>query len=174
MSIATARELARRWFQQAELSLPVDLDELLSWRGLALSTATDWPDRLCARYQPGSRRIEVNGKHLEVRRRFSIAHEVGHCALGHEQIDIDHGIAQIFGDEEESYKVVGDLEKEANAFAIELLVPGRWLRRNANGRSAAELVQFIRINCCVSEAAAWYRIMELKLAEFSPPRHRRR
>jgi Zn-dependent peptidase ImmA (M78 family) len=174
MSVAVARRLATKRFEDSGQGVPVDLARLLRRRGFVLSLERNWPDQLCARYRPRQRRIEVNAKHLEVRRRFSIAHELGHFFLGHEQIDVEHGIREIFGDEEESYQVAGDREKEANAFATELLMPKRWVTQHGDGLSTDELTEFIRINCDVSRAAAWYRIMELKLAGFSSAPRRRR
>jgi len=174
VSIAIARANARRVFQEAGCSLPVDLDDVLGWHGLGLSREMGWPDRLCARYDPARREVKVNGRHRETRQRFSIAHELGHCVLGHEQVDIDHDITQIFGDEDESYDVAGDLEKEANSFAVELLMPRAWVQKQATSRSTSELIALIQNDCQVSESAAWYRIMELRLAGFSSAPRRKR
>ncbi len=174
MSIAVAREVARRLAQEAGLAPPVDIEELLAWRGLALDIEHDWPPALCARYYPAERRIAVNGKHPRVRQRFSISHEVGHFALGHDQVDVDHSVAAIFGGEDESYAVVGDIEQEANAFAVELLMPRDWVRQQAEGRSMKDLIAAIQRGCDVSEPAAWYRVMDLKLGAFGPSPRRRR
>ena len=174
MSTAIARQAARKLFKDAALCLPVDLEELLEWRGISLLCAHGWPKELCARYYPAERAISVNAEHARVRQRFSIAHELGHFVLGHEQMDIDHSIADIFGDEEESYSVAGDIEQDANAFAAELLMPGDWVRQRASGCSAHELIRIIRRGCDVSEPAAWYRMMELKVAGFARPPRRRR
>ena len=174
MSIAIAREAARRLARDAGLSPPVDIEELLGWRGLALDIEHEWPAALCARYYSAERRIAVNGKHSRVRQRFSISHEVGHFVLGHDQVDIDHGVAAIFGDEDESYAVVGDIEQEANAFAVELLMPREWVRQQSEGRSMEDLIAIIHRDCDVSEPAAWYRVMDLKLGAFGPPPRRRR
>src|SRR4051794_8868468 len=105
VSLSVARKVATRLFAEAQISLPVDLEDLVGWRGLSLTYEPGWPDTLCARYLPVDRKIEVNVTHRKVRQRFSVAHELGHFALGHEQIDVDHGIEAIFGDEEESFKV---------------------------------------------------------------------
>jgi len=168
MSIATARKRADRLFVEFGGALPVDVSELAQWRGLALETATDWPERLCACYFPAERKITVNGSHVPTRRRFSIAHELGHFLLGHEQIDIEHGIESIFGDEDESYNVAGELEREANAFAASLLMPKQWIRQEQRGRTIQELVSRIAdpTGCWVSPPAAWYRLMELRLVRF--------
>ncbi len=174
MGIAFARQVARKLSADAGAQPPVDLRELMAWRGLELKLEDNWPSDLCARYYPHERRICVNNSHLGVRQRFSIAHELGHFALRHEDIDVDHGIAAIFGSEEETFEVEGDLEREANAFATELLMPKSWVEERAGNLTAKELAAVIQNGCHVSGAAAWYRVMELKLAEFALSRRRRR
>lgn len=174
MSIAIAREAARLVFKEAQLSLPVDLEELAQWRGLVIEPAAGWRDALCARLLAGERRILVNANHPSVRRRFSVAHEIGHFILGHDQIEVDHGVEQIFGDEAESFDVKVDVEQEANAFAVELLMPRAWVKDQASKVSANELVPAICGACDVSKPAAWYRIMELKVGAFSPAPRRKR
>lgn len=174
MSIAIAREAARKLAREADCKLPVNLEDLLAWRGVRLHLEEGWPGQLCARYYPAERLISVNARHPRVRRRFSIAHELGHVALGHEHIDIDHAIAAIFGDEDEAYeKVDGDLEKEANAFAVELLMPRAWVKETSAIVPATELVQAIQTGCDVSQPAAWYRTMEVKVGGFAPSLRRK-
>ncbi len=175
MSIAIAREAARRLFREAGCELPVDLNELLAWRGVRLHLEQAWPNQLCARYYPAERLIVVNARHPEVRRRFSVAHELGHVALGHEQIDLDHAIASIFGDDDEDFaKVDGDLEQEANAFATELLMPRASIKELAQDLPADELGYAIQSSCNVSQQAAWYRMIELKVGAFAPSPRRKR
>lgn len=70
------------------------------------------------------RTIYVNILDPEYRQRFTIAHEIGHILLGHE------GISH----RDTSYTVYKDLiermnEVSANAFAAELLMPERLLRK---------------------------------------------
>ena len=124
---------------------------------------------------PAERLIVVNARHPEVRRRFSVAHELGHVALGHEQIDLDHAIASIFGDDDEDFaKVDGDLEQEANAFATELLMPRASIKELAQDLPADELGYAIQSSCNVSQQAAWYRMIELKVGAFAPSPRRKR
>ena len=173
MGIAFARQVARKLSAEAGAQPPVDVKDLVTWRGLELKLEDNWPSDLCARYYPRERRICVNNSHLRVRQRFSTAHELGHFALGHDEIDVDHGIAAIFGSEEETFEVEGDLEKEANAFATELLMPKAWVEERASNLTAKDLAAVIQTGCYVSGAAAWYRVMELRLAEFARVRRRR-
>ncbi len=72
----------------------------------------------------GERTIAVNGDDVPKRRRFSMAHELGHYFLGHDylrdypEIDIDRP------PEEDPHPAAdSDAEQEAHHFANELLVP---------------------------------------------------
>lgn len=64
------------------------------------------------RVSGGRQIIELASGQAPVRRRFSIAHELGHITLGHR-----HGETDV-------------AEQEANAFAGALLVPRAWLKRD--------------------------------------------
>jgi Zn-dependent peptidase ImmA (M78 family) len=77
----------------------------------------------------------VNGTHAAVRQRFTLAHEFGHCRLGHASV-IDRD-ADVFGAQHEPSEVA------ANYFAAEFLMPGQAVRRWARGRQVRldELVQ---------------------------------
>lgn len=61
--------------------------------------------------------IGVNSKQAEVRQRFTIAHELGHFLSGHDDLKIV----------EEGFDKDTPKEKEANAFAGELLMPKDFL-----------------------------------------------
>ena len=75
--------------------------------------------------------IGVNHRHPEARRRFTIAHELGHYLL-HE------GELAHFDGERPGLRVhlrsdsgsSNDMEREANLFAAELLMPARFLERD--------------------------------------------
>lgn len=64
--------------------------------------------------------IEYNVAEPLVRQRFTVAHELGHCALGHEDAPRDAGNFQ-------SSKEC--LELQANRFAAELIMPESLVRR---------------------------------------------
>src|SRR3954454_8953306 len=68
----------------------------------------------------------VNGALPVVRQRFTLAHEFGHCRLGHASV-IDRA-ADVFGAQHDPAEVA------ANYFAAEFLMPGRAVRRWARGR----------------------------------------
>jgi Zn-dependent peptidase ImmA (M78 family) len=65
----------------------------------------------------GRRRIVVNADQSETMRRYTVAHELGHCVLGHD-VPLDDTAFEL------DPKRVILIEKQANLFAMELLIPG--------------------------------------------------
>jgi transcriptional regulator with XRE-family HTH domain len=119
------------------------------------------PDALSAlllRLEDGNFVIAVNDSHMEARRRFSVAHELGHAVLGHDAIyhlDYDEHAGD---DPDYSYTD----EREANAFAAALLMDERWVRRDfAEG---ALSIRQLATHYQVSEAAMGFRLINLGLA----------
>lgn len=79
---AAIQQLTARLLEEAGLDEPpVDLEILASFQGIASirSCAMDSAGRLLP--QNGTLVIEVNADHTEERRRFTIAHEIGHTLL---------------------------------------------------------------------------------------------
>lgn len=79
--------------------------------------------------------IMIQRSHHPKRRRFSIAHEIGHFVLRHqsehgEHVHVDRGNYISFRDARSS-KGVDAKEMEANAFASSLLMPEALVRRMA-------------------------------------------
>ncbi len=84
------------------------------------------------------------------RKRFSIAHELGHIVLGH-----TNGENKDYDFESKNCR-----EQEANEFAAELLVPYEFLKKDINsGVSVKELTS----KYYVSEQMLWNRVKECKL-----------
>jgi Zn-dependent peptidase ImmA (M78 family) len=83
--------------------------------------------------------IGVNASHHENRKRFTLAHELGHFILHEGQtVHIDENPKKlpfrINLRDEESAKGSDDDEKEANLFAAELLMPAKFLERDLKGK----------------------------------------
>jgi Zn-dependent peptidase ImmA (M78 family) len=92
--------------------------------------------------------IGVNSKHPENRRRFTIAHEVGHLLL-HDHVQ-DHNEVHVDGAgcgmrvrrrDQESSKGEDDHEREANFFAAELLMPAKFLEEDVADLDDADLFE---------------------------------
>ena len=121
--------------------------------------------------------ILVNNGHHPNRQRFTIAHELGHFALhtlgSADSLYVDRRFATFNLVEEQSMYPramnAGDpqQEKEANAFAAELLMPRVLLlesmRRNALNLSDEQDVGQLARTFMVSEQAMLYRLQNLSL-----------
>ncbi|MFA9269957.1 MAG: ImmA/IrrE family metallo-endopeptidase [Baekduiaceae bacterium] len=100
----------------------------------------------------------VNGADAPVRRRFTLAHELGHLRCGHDgSIPVDT-ITTMSG------KTSDAREIQANAFAAELLVPAAGARAMVDGREPS-LDDVVRLaeRFGVSCVAALFRLNTLKL-----------
>jgi Zn-dependent peptidase ImmA (M78 family) len=87
--------------------------------------------------------IFVNGKHADVRRRFTIAHEIGHYVL-HKSL-IGDGITD---DALYRSKLSSAIEAEANRFAADLLMPWHLINQEvAEGKnSVSELAAALEVS----------------------------
>jgi Zn-dependent peptidase ImmA (M78 family) len=110
---------------------PVDLDRIVANAGVEIRVLDLAPDISGILYRDEERRVVVvNAAHGSARRRFTIAHELGHLSL-------HRGVAVHV---DETFRVnlrsprsttAEDVEEiEANAFAANLLMPAAWLRRD--------------------------------------------
>ena len=101
-------------------------------------------------------RIDINGKHSEKRRRFTLAHEIAHFVLHREFLDGELTDNQMYrsrlGDEK---------EREANRFAAQILMPAKLVRVawNAGAEDLSRLARAFD----VSEQAMEIRLAELGL-----------
>jgi len=104
-------------------------------------------------YRDGRPVIEVNRGDSPVRRRFTIAHELGHYALGHRQAPRDYPANFTTG-------VQDDDERRANQFAAELLMPAERIRALVQSGRVGSLDEMAR-GFKVSGAAMGYRLKNL-------------
>lgn len=106
---AHARTKAREVLRKLEIEVPpVDVAGVARDSGLAVVEVTNLGEGISGRLKGST--IEVLSSDPLVRKRFTIAHELGHHHLG-----TRHGDEAV-------------VETEANAFAGELLIPGFMLR----------------------------------------------
>jgi Zn-dependent peptidase ImmA (M78 family) len=125
--IEFARQLARKILKNCGIiQPPVNLQSIVSKLGYIYIEVPNFPDRVDALFIEKDREkyIAVNADHHPHRKRFSVAHELGHIQMGHaleyydEPIYLENPITDKTHSEKEK-----NLEKEANAFASELLIP---------------------------------------------------
>lgn len=158
---ALATKLAEKLLLEAKINFPpVDVEKLVAHLKLEL-LPYEFPDKVSAVLMKVDNItvIGVNKKDTPKRRRFSIAHEIGHFILGH-HIDfiIDYEeVAESRYDTEHSNKIQ---EQEANHFASELLMPSQMLTKDFHQIRDAKAVAE---KYGVSEQALWIKLMRLKL-----------
>ena len=107
----------------------------------------------CFDVENGTPTISFNPDDAWVRQRFTIAHELGHMSLNHGRAMRDN--KHNYSSAAEHYK-----EREANAFAAELLMPSevvRWLIVNQGEKDIGKMSRTLG----VSEAAMRYRLINL-------------
>jgi Zn-dependent peptidase ImmA (M78 family) len=79
--------------------------------------------------------IGVNTNHHPNRRRFSVAHEIGHYLLHRDSASVFVDAAPVFFRDDTSSAGTAQQEVEANAFAAELLMPAATLRERLEQQS---------------------------------------
>src|SRR3954470_20143321 len=106
----------------------------------------------------------VNGGQANVRQRFTLAHELGHVACGHEGTAVDT-FDTIFGSSHDPREV------EANAFAAELLAPRAGVTAMIDGDPGLEDLVRLAARFGISTIASLYRCSTLELV--TPKRYNR-
>jgi Zn-dependent peptidase ImmA (M78 family) len=104
--------------------------------------------------------IAVNKGQHPVRRRFTIAHELGHFLLGH---DIEKGVDETIDD---TFDKPYPQEREANLFASALLMPSEWVTKEfkAQGSDLSKVdLDKLASTFGVSKQAMTIRLLALKL-----------
>lgn len=141
--------------QASVIAPPVDVEQLARGCGALVATKdmSDGLSGLVFRYEDGAV-IAVNSRHSANRQRFSIAHELGHYLLEHhERFHIDVGDSDVPGYD-------WQVERAANEFAAELLMPHEFVRNRFDQNPAVfSLAQDFK----VSELAMGYRLVNLRL-----------
>jgi Zn-dependent peptidase ImmA (M78 family) len=111
-------------------SPPVDLKTLVESEGLEYQEVDYFEDDVDALIIPFDGRIiaAVNQNHAPNRRRFSLAHELGHHFLHADRSVLDEIPNIDTGHLRDEVHSIGVYEREANIFAGELLVPLEMLK----------------------------------------------
>ena len=132
--IGFVREKARKILKAAgQIVVPVDLEKVCVFLGFHYIEVKNFPASLSALCieQESKKYAAVNASHHLHRKRFSLAHELGHSVLGHtrsysrEDVTIDNP-----PEAADLTKNNAIEEAEANEFAGELLVPLAQLKKH--------------------------------------------
>jgi Zn-dependent peptidase ImmA (M78 family) len=132
---------ARPIISKFQQTVPVQVIPVATEFGLKVYNSNIWGDEISGMIVRDAERggksgyaIYVNGKHAPVRRRFTIAHEIGHYVL-HRSL-IGDGVQD---DALYRSKLSGAIEAEANRFAADLLMPWNLINQEmAAGTSTVE------------------------------------
>jgi len=110
---------------------PVDLKMIVERKGYVYLEVDTFPDNVSALFiaKDGKKYALVNARHHPHRKRFSLAHELGHILLCHATEDLDEVSSIDAPPESMQHYAGGDpREKEANVFASALLMPVKMLK----------------------------------------------
>lgn len=153
-AVGRARQGARELIKKHKIvKPPIILDDLIKAEAPGFEVILDdtFPDHLSGLTNANAKTIRINSNHPPLRRRFSLAHELGHIVLNHK------GMLFQRIDEE---KIKAELEREADEFAGEILMPIRMFKAcyelDPNLDTIAALFE-------VSRTAAYVRAMKLRL-----------
>ena len=116
------------------LGPPVPVDQIAKGLGVALSFEPFEGEEGISGilYRDGATKIiGINSAHAPTRQRFSIAHEIGHLVLHKKELFVDKVVQVNFRDGTSSLAVDRE-EIAANAFAAELLMPRKFVKREIN------------------------------------------
>jgi Zn-dependent peptidase ImmA (M78 family) len=115
--------------------------------------------------------IVINQHHSHHRRRFTIAHELGHAELHDAETYLD-GLATLRFRDGRSATGTDTEEREANGFAAAILMPADWVRTRfmrlvtgTNPTSESAAITRLAEQFDVSELAMRFRLVNLNLVD---------
>lgn len=129
---------------------PVDLKRIMEVKGYVYMEVDTFPNDVSAFFiaKDGKNYALVNAKHHPNRRRFSLAHELGHIILRHNVADLEEVSTIDTPPEIGTDSVPKDArEKEANMFANALLMPLEMLKKEyAKGADIGKLANIFAVS----------------------------
>lgn len=150
--IGWAREVARKCYRKLRLFPPVDIEKVLKDSYQFEIVNIEVNSNISAMVDLDDHYIGINSNHHIHRQRFTLAHELGHCCLGHKNRKFtEYAIPS--GQERSS------LETEANEFAAEFLMPLFELKKVHKTMSIDDMCKYFN----VSREALFRQLMKYKL-----------
>lgn len=152
--------LARRLVRKLDLSPPVDIESLVVNYAELVFAKIPEPnvDGICLNLKlPGkSPKVIVNSDNPATRKRFTLAHELGHILIPWHLGSIIDNVDLLDFSSSTNY---WEMEKEANTFAAHLLMPNFWIDRLLDDEEdLAAVHKTIAKDCGVSGLAAAIRM----------------
>jgi Zn-dependent peptidase ImmA (M78 family) len=141
-------------------SAPISLDLVCEKLGFKI-IPYDFPESISALFiiEEGIKAIGVNKNHSPARKRFSIAHELGHFVSGHE--DFNHEEVSHIDREKKYLNRFHRMEEEADEFAAEVLMPEFLLKNDY--RELSGNIEKLAKKYLVSQQAMTIQLLNLKL-----------
>lgn len=148
---AFVKAMAQKVLKECGASaLPVDLKRIVEMKGYVYMEVETFPDEVSALFiaKDGKNYALVNARHHAHRRRFSLAHELGHILLNHVGEDLEEMPSIDAPPESMRHYAAGDSrEKEANIFASALLMPIDMLKKEyAKGADIDKLAAIFAVS----------------------------
>ena len=162
--IGYSRNMARKiLIQHSIASPPVLLEPILKHEGLEVRFSVKMGKRGSGIFYPSRKQLFVNANHHIHRRRFTIAHELGHYFLNHEGgkfiddvgFDGEYGTGIL-----EKGKELKIADKEANEFASELLIPLKFIKEDFKDNNDTKILADLYN---VSSAALFVSLLKHRL-----------
>lgn len=165
---STARDLLEKMEVREPPVDPIEIARLLGIRVVNVDPPEEGVSGFLIREDPdtGEPVIGVNRFHSALRRRFTVAHELGHFLLDHVG---DWHVDDMMISYRDDLSSAGEHapEIEANQFAASLLMPGDWLKKSfrdgpfdlGDDEKLSELASRYR----VSTQAMTFRLVNLRL-----------
>ena len=132
--IIRAGKIAKTLIKIHKITSPINIIELIKKYAI-LEIEYEIPfefDGLCF-FKSGKPNVIINGNISEARQKFTMAHELGHILIpGHKNIiacNMDNQEIDSEEDYNEQHYLYLSKEREANAFAAELLMPENWIKK---------------------------------------------
>ena len=157
-----------------DISLPVNIEDMARVQGLKVMPYPLDSDvsGVLVIEADGNGIIGYNQNESRVRRRFTIAHELGHYEL-HRHIapmfiDKDFKQFTIYRSQDSSSDISKkEYEREANAFAAEILMPADWIKKELEKTKidlgSEDGLKELAKTFDVSSTAMYYRLTKLEL-----------
>lgn len=134
---------------------PVPIDDVVKLFSIPVVNYSHFPESVSGTFikDEDFQVIGINDKMANTRKRYTIAHELGHYFLGHDHQRSIH----------ENFDEPTDKEREANKFAAELLMPIDFLKKDVEkiGITVPDLSKKYE----VSDQAMSIRLLETKLID---------
>lgn len=170
MGKTKSEKAAHRLWDSLEKPIPVNLKKIVKALKIKLieQPLDEDVSGMLVTAPDGSVVIVVNSDHHEHRKRFTIAHEIGHFILHRDLSPVFVDGSKTFLRNSLSSKGSDIHEIEANTFAAELLMPEEYIRTQESSPVSlmqADRLESIAKHLNVSQMAVCYRFVKLGLLE---------